>query len=85
MLSVIEVVLKDGRTLLQPSDERYRGGPENPFTRADLHAKFTDCAGLFLPPARIQRVLELIESADRLKDVRELTRAMTPEAAAARG
>ena len=85
MRSVIEVTLKDGRTLVQPSDERYRGGPENPFTRADLHAKFTDCAQLFLPADRIQRVLELLEPVDRLDDVRELTRAMTPAAPSSRG
>jgi 2-methylcitrate dehydratase PrpD len=78
MRSAVEVVLKDGRTLVQRSDERYRGGPENPFTREDLHAKFTDCAQLFLPPDRIRRALELIESVDRLKDIHELTRALLP-------
>lgn len=78
MRSVIEVDLKDGRKLAQPSDERYRGGPENPFTRADLHAKFTDCAELFLPADRIKQALTQIESIDRLNDIRELTRTLTP-------
>jgi 2-methylcitrate dehydratase PrpD len=72
MRSIVEVDLVDGRTLTQSSDERYRGSPENPFTRADLHAKFTDCASLVLPAPRIARALETIESVERLKNIREL-------------
>ena len=34
MRSIVEVDLVDGRKLAQPSDERYRGGPDRPFTRA---------------------------------------------------
>jgi len=74
MRSVVEVDLTDGRTLTQAADERYRGGPEKPFTRADLHEKFTDCASLVLPADRIRRALDLIESIDKLASVRELTR-----------
>lgn len=81
MRSVVEVTLEDGRTLVQPSDDRYRGGPDRPFTRAELHQKFTECAELFLPADRIQRALDLIESIDRLTDVRELTRSLAPGAA----
>ena len=32
--SIVEVDLIDGRTLVQASDDRYRGGPDKPFTRA---------------------------------------------------
>ena len=78
MRSIVEVDLKDGRKLVQPSDEKYPGGPERPFTREELHEKFADCAGLFLAPDRIRYALELIESIDRLADVRELTRALAP-------
>ena len=78
MRSIVEVSLKDGRTLVQPSDERYRGGPERPFTREELHEKFADCAGLLLPPERIRRALELIESLEQIENVRELTQAMAP-------
>src|SRR5262245_456766 len=77
MRSVIVVELKDGRTLTQPSDERYRGGPENPFTRADLHAKFADCASLVLSPDRSKRALDAIESVERLGNIRELVSVMT--------
>ena len=33
------------------ADERYRGGPDRPFTRDELHEKFTECAELVLPGA----------------------------------
>jgi len=72
MRSVVEVQLTDGRTLTQASDDRYRGGPDRPFTREELHGKFTDCASLLLPPPKIARALDLIEGLDRLTNVREL-------------
>jgi 2-methylcitrate dehydratase PrpD len=80
MRSVVEVDLKDGRRLVQPSDDRYRGGPERPFTRAELHDKFTDCAGLLLSAERIRRALDLMESVDQLKSVRELVQTMAKPA-----
>jgi 2-methylcitrate dehydratase PrpD len=76
MRSIVEVDLVDGRKLSQPSDERYRGGPEKPFTRAELHEKFTDCASLVLSAERIRRALGAIESVDRLASVRELVAAL---------
>ena len=42
--STVEVDLADGRTLVEHADERYRGGPDRPFTREELHEKFTECA-----------------------------------------
>jgi 2-methylcitrate dehydratase PrpD len=78
--SIVEVDLTDGRTLTQPSDDRYRGGPDRPFTREELHEKFADCAQLVLTPDRIQRALTQVESIDTLKDVRELVRTLAPDA-----
>lgn len=78
MRSIVEVDLKDGRTVSQPSDDRYRGGPERPFTREELHDKFADCAGLFLQPAQIARALETIESLERIASVRDLVKALSP-------
>jgi 2-methylcitrate dehydratase PrpD len=75
--SVVEVDLVDGPTLVERADERYRGGPDRPFSRAELHAKFTDCAGLVLPSASIQQALEQIESIDILTSVRDLTRTLS--------
>ena len=72
--SVVEIDLTDGRTIVQAADERYRGGPDKPFTQAELHGKFTDCAQLTMAPGRISKALEQIEGVDRLKDVGELVR-----------
>ena len=42
--SRIEVITKDGRTLMQWADERYRGGPSNPISDSGLQDKFRMCA-----------------------------------------
>lgn len=75
--SIVEVDLADGRTIVQASDDRYRGGPDRPFTREELHAKFTDCAQLVLSPAKMQQAIAQIEAIDTLKDIRELVRTLT--------
>ncbi len=77
--SVVEIDLTDGRKLVQPSDDRYRGGPERPFTREELHANFTDCAQLTLGADRIQQALGQIEAVNALKDVRQLARIMAAD------
>src|SRR5215472_11670607 len=74
--SVVELDLVDGRSFVQAADERYRGGPDKPFTPAELREKFADCAQLTMGTARIERALERIEDVDRLKDVGELVRAL---------
>lgn len=78
MRSIVEVDLKDGTKLVQAADERYRGGPERPFTREELHDKFADCAGLYLSQDRIAHALDTIESLERVASIRELTRALAP-------
>jgi 2-methylcitrate dehydratase PrpD len=78
--STVEVDLTDGRTLVQAADERYRGGPDRPFTREELHEKFTDCAELVLPPAAMTRALEAVESIESLPDITELVRILAPAA-----
>jgi 2-methylcitrate dehydratase PrpD len=76
--SIVEVDLTDGRTLVQPSDDRYRGGPERPFTREELHGKFADCAQLALDASRVTQALVQIEGIERLARIRELIRTLTP-------
>ena len=75
--SIVEVDLVDGRKLVQPSDDRYRGGPDNPFTREDLRAKFDDCAGLVLAQNRLTPAFTAIESVDSMADIRQLVRTLT--------
>jgi 2-methylcitrate dehydratase PrpD len=74
--SVIEIDLTDGRTLVQASDDRYRGGPDRPFTREELREKFTDCAQLTLGQAAISKAFDMIENVERMNDVSELVRAL---------
>jgi 2-methylcitrate dehydratase PrpD len=87
MRSIIEVDLTDGRTLVEEADERYRGGPEKPFTREQLHDKFSDCASLVLRPDAITDTLERLESLEQVPDIRDLIGVVTagtlPSAASA--
>ncbi|HYU77626.1 MAG TPA: MmgE/PrpD family protein [Vicinamibacterales bacterium] len=80
MRSIVEVDLVDGRALVERADERYRGGPEKPFTREELHEKFTDCASLLLSPERIRTALTQIESVEMLKSIRELIATLSSSA-----
>ena len=68
----------DGRTLVEPADERYRGGPDKPFTREELHGKFRDCAELVMSDDQITRALAAIESVETMADVRQLVRVLAP-------
>ena len=70
--STVEVDPTDGRTLVEHADERYRGGPDLPFTRDELFEKFSDCASLVLPPKAVTRAFELVERLETLDDIGEL-------------
>ena len=76
--SIVEVDLVDGRKLVQPSSDKYRGGPDNPFTREDLRGKFADCASAVLNEAQIAQAFTAIEGVDGLGDVRQLVRVLAP-------
>jgi len=78
--SVVEVDATDGRRFVQASDDRYRGGPDRPFTKAELRAKFTDCAQLTLDDARMSQVLAGIDTLETLADIRHLARLMSVQA-----
>jgi 2-methylcitrate dehydratase PrpD len=75
--STVEVDLADGATLVEHADERYRGGPDLPFTRDELYEKWSDCASLVLSAAAIDEVFELVEGLDKVPDVTVLVRALT--------
>jgi len=74
--SVVEVDATGGRRFVQASDDRYRGGPDRPFTRDELRAKFTDCAQLTLDAGRISQVVAGIDAIETLTDIRQLARLM---------
>ena len=75
--SAVEVDLADGRQLVEEADERYRGGPDRPFTREELSEKFSDCASLVLPETAVRGTFEMVDALDRLPDITELVRTLT--------
>src|SRR5688572_18677958 len=78
--STVEVDLTDGRTLVQAADERYRGGPDRPFTREELHEKFRDCAELVLPEPAMAETLRAVESLEKAGDITTLVNTLaTPK------
>jgi 2-methylcitrate dehydratase PrpD len=79
--STVEVDLEDGRTLVEHADERYRGGPDLPFTRDELFEKWSDCASLVLAPAKVERVFAMLESLETVPDVAELVRELAASSA----
>ena len=76
--TTIEVDLMDGRRLVEHADERYRGGPDRPFTREELHEKFSECAALVLPPAAIEETFAMVESLEEVSDIAQLAGSLTP-------
>jgi 2-methylcitrate dehydratase PrpD len=76
--STVEVDLANGRTLVEHADERYRGGPDLPFTREELYEKFNDCASLVLKPDAVTRAFETVERLETLEKIGELVAALSP-------
>jgi 2-methylcitrate dehydratase PrpD len=70
--STVEVDLDDGRKLVAHADERYRGGPDRPFTRAELQEKFNDCASLVHTGPRCGEIFGAVERLEELDDVGKL-------------
>ncbi len=77
--STVEVDTTDGRTLVEHADERYRGGPDLPFTREELFEKFSDCASLVLPAKAVTHAFETVERLESLSDIGELVAGLTPD------
>lgn len=67
----VEVRTRDGRVLKREILHR-RGSPENPLKPGDLEHKFRNVARGCLAPRRLDRVIELCRTLDRLDDAREL-------------
>lgn len=75
--STVEVDLADGRTLVQHADERYRGGPDLPFTRSELYEKFHDCAALLLDANEIKSAFSMAETVEQLPHIGDLVRCLS--------
>ena len=74
MRSRIGIQLKNGRTIDGWADERYRGGPENPLSDADLEAKVRSCCQQVLGNEAQSRLIEAARSVIRLDDTTRLMR-----------
>jgi 2-methylcitrate dehydratase PrpD len=74
----VEVTLADGRRLRERQD-RPRGGPDAPLTRAEIEAKFRGNAGLALPAARADAIIGAVRGLAGAASLKDLSAALTPE------
>jgi len=72
MRSRIAIRRKDGRQVEGWADERYRGGPENPLSDADLEAKVRSCCKGVLEGQQQSALIDSGRSVTQLKDVNTL-------------
>ena len=72
MRSRIMIHLKDGRRIEGWADERYRGGPENPLSDADLEAKVRSCCDGVLDENRQSLLIETGWAVAKLGDAGKL-------------
>ena len=80
--SRIELTTRDGRRLVAWADERYRGGPDNPMSDADLEAKFRACTDGLLDEARQAGIIETVQRVETLADATRLAELIQPQGAA---
>jgi 2-methylcitrate dehydratase PrpD len=72
MRSRIAIRLKNGRTVEGWADERYRGGPENPLSDADLEAKVRSCCEGILDEQAQSKLIAKAWSVNQLPDATDL-------------
>ena len=68
MRSRIAIQLKSGRVVEGWADERYRGGPENPLSDAELESKVRSCCDGVLEGKTESKLIDSAWSVTRLKD-----------------
>ncbi|MDA4845788.1 MmgE/PrpD family protein [Hoeflea poritis] len=68
MRSRITIRLTDGSEVAGWADERYRGGPDNPLSDADLEAKVRSCCAGVLDRAGQDRLIEAARDVEGLAD-----------------
>jgi 2-methylcitrate dehydratase PrpD len=72
MRSRIVIRLKNGRAVEGWADERYRGGPENPLSDADLEAKARSCCEGVLDDKQQSAMIDTAWSVARLTNAGQL-------------
>ena len=73
----VEVTLTDGRALRERQD-RPRGGPDAPLTRAEIESKFRGNATLALSAERVERAIQAVNSLADDTPLNELLASLTP-------
>jgi 2-methylcitrate dehydratase PrpD len=72
MRSRIVIRLKNGRAVESRADERYRGGPENPLSDAEVEAKLRSCCEGVLDDKQQSALIDAARSVTRLHDAGKL-------------
>jgi len=72
MRSRIRIDLKDGGKIEAWADERYRGGPENPLSDADLEAKVRSCCEGVLDEKSQTMLIDAAWSIGKIRDAARL-------------
>ncbi len=79
----LEIETEDGQSF-RAVETSARGHPDKPMSRAELEAKFAECAETVLDGDATARAIEIIGRLEAVASVRELTGALTPAAERAR-
>jgi 2-methylcitrate dehydratase PrpD len=74
----VEITLTDGRVLRERQD-RPRGGPDAPLTRAEIEAKFRGNAALALTPAGVEGVVRAVDGLAGGAPLADLIASLTAE------
>jgi len=72
--SRIELVTRAGESYVQWADERYRGGPDNPMSDAELEEKVAACTDGVIDDSATARLIETAWRAEKLTDAADLAR-----------
>lgn len=75
--SQVEINLKDGRVLKRKASFA-RGDPRKPMTRREIVDKFLQLAVPIIGSKAAQEVMKLIENLDKMEDISELARRLSP-------
>ncbi|MCE5284030.1 MAG: MmgE/PrpD family protein, partial [Deltaproteobacteria bacterium] len=75
--SIVEVVMKDGRTF-QARRDLPKGEPEFPLSDEDVVRKFMDLAGDAVSQRRAEEIQETVWKLEKLDDIRTLTGLLAP-------
>jgi 2-methylcitrate dehydratase PrpD len=68
----VRILTRDGR-VIQGHVEFARGAPQNPLSRADVEEKFERLAAMALPPDSVYELKRMVDSTERLQDIRAIT------------